>query len=243
MIMAYTLYAPQNITVRTADLDDIPMLLALPKLARFVPQAVLTNPNVIVNRSDITQLDSPTFTTLRFEFDSNEVSDMDQLEQNLTTWAQRCRILGVRGQRLAVVSESIDDSQTIVFTVLIGTVVFYNDRRVTVGVSVTDDELLADISNLFAHVPVEPTVKRIEADGSIVQVLPMPTPTPVAVFTIDPSRNMPVVSLDHVALSLIRLGTDAATLLVSRATFDNLELRTRIDELQLQLSSIRAQLD
>ena len=36
MIMEYTLYAPQNITARTSDLDDIKMLLALPKLARFV---------------------------------------------------------------------------------------------------------------------------------------------------------------------------------------------------------------
>ena len=239
--MAYTLYAPQNITVRTTDLNDIPMLLALPKLARFVPEAVLTNPNVIANRSDITRLDSPTFTTLRFEFDSNEVSDMDQLEENLITWAQRCRILGVRGQRLAVVSEPEYNCETVVFTVLIGTVVFYNERRATVGVSVTDDELRADISNLFAHVPVEPTAARIDVDGSIVQILPIPTP--VSAFTIDPSRNMPGVSLDHVALSLIRLGTDAAALLVSREQFDNLELRNRIDDLQLQLSSIRAQLD
>lgn len=240
MIMAYTLYAPQNITVRTADLCDVPMLLALPKLARFVPEAVLTNPALVVNRVASTELDAPVFTTLRLEFDSNEVADVDELEQNVATWAQRCRILGVRGQRLAVVSEPEDNGDTVVFTVLIGTVVFYNERRVTVGVSVTDDELRADIGNLFAYVPVEPTVERIEADGSIVQVLPIPTP--VAAFTIDPSRNMPGVSLDHVTLALIRLGTEAASLLVSRDQFDTVELRNRLDNLQLKLSSVRAQL-
>ena len=240
--MAYTLYAPQNITVRTSDLDDVPMLLALPKLARFVPEAVLTNSDLVVNRAASIPLDAPVFTTLRLEFDSNEVADVDELEQNVTTWAQRCRILGVRGQRLAIVSEPEDNGDTVVFTVLIGTVVFYNERRVTVGVSVTDDELRADISNLFAYVPVEPTVERINTDGSTVQVLPIPKPTPVAAFTIDPSRDMPGASLDHVTLALIRLGTEAASLLVSREQLDTLELRNRVDNLQLQLSSVRAQL-
>lgn len=238
--MAYTLYAPQNVTVRTGDLDDVPLLLALPKLARFVPAAVLSNPVVIANRRDVTPTDSPVFIRLRLEFDADDVSDIDELESNVTTWAQRCRINGVRGQRLAVVSEPEDDGDVIAFTVLIGTVVFYNERRVTVGVSLTDDELRQDLSNLFAFVPVEPTVERIDEDGSVVQILPVPSP--FAAFSIDPAQNMPGVSLEQVVLSLIRLGTEAAPLLVSRDQFDEQELRDRLDNLQLELAAVRAQL-
>ena len=238
--MAYTLYAPQNITARTADLDDIKMLLALPKLARFVPAAVLSNPAVIANRSNVTTSDSPVFITLRLEFDSDEVNDVDELESNVTTWAQRCRIGGVRGQRLAVVSEPEDDGDTVAFTVLIGTVVFYNDRRATVGVSVTDEELRADVANLFPFVPVEPSVERTNKDGSVDQILPIPAQ--FSGFSIDPAQNLPVVSLEQVVLSLIRLGTEAAPMLVSRDQFTQDELRDRIDNLQLELASVRAQL-
>ena len=238
--MAYTLYAPPNITIRTDDLDDLAMLLVLPKLARFVPDNVLANPAVTANRSDTAQPGSPVFTTLRLSFDTDYIDDLDELERNVTTRAQRCRSLGVRGQRLAVVSEPQDDGDTIVFTVLIGTVVFYNERRVTVDVSTTDDELRQDLSNLFPFVPVEPTVERIEADGTIVQVLPVPNP--VAAFSIDPALNMPDVSLEQVVLSLIRLGTEAAPLLVNRDQFDAAELRDRVDNLLLELSNVRTQL-
>lgn len=238
--MEYTIYAPQNVVIRTGDLDDIPLLLALPKLGRFVPSAVLSNPLVVANRRDVTPNDSPVFVRLRLEFDADEVSDIDELESNVTTWAQRCRIGGVRGQRLAVVSQPEDDGDTIAFTVLIGTVVFYNERRVTVGVSLTDDELRQDLSNLFAFVPVEPTVERIDEDGSVVQILPVPSP--FAAFSIDPAQNMPGVSLEQVVLSLIRLGTEAAPLLVSRDQFDEQELRDRVDNLQLELAAVRAQL-
>lgn len=239
--MEYTLYAPQNITVRTGDLADVALLLALPKLARFVPAAVLSNPSVIANRRDTTPADSPSFITLRLEFDAYEVDDIDELERNVTTWAQRCRINGVRGQRLAVVSQADEsDDDIIAFTVLIGTVVFYNDRRVTVGVSLTDDELRQDLGNLFAFVPVEPSVERTDEDGTIVQVLPVPSP--FAAFSIDPSQNLPVVSLEQVVLALLRIGTEAAPLLVDRSQFDQDELRDRVDNLLLELSSVRAQL-
>lgn len=239
--MAYTLYAPQNITARTEDIEDIEMLLTLPKLARFVPAAVLSNPDVIANRSDTTQADSPTFIMLHLEFDATQVSDVDELESNVTTWAQRCRIGGVRGQRLAVVSEPEENGDTIFFTVLIGTVVFYNERRATVGVSITDDELRQDLSNLSAFVPVEPSVKRAGKYDSVVQILP--APTPFAAFSIDPAQSLPVVSLEQVVLSLIRLGTEAAPMLVSNAEFSKDELKDRIDNLQLELAAVRANLN
>lgn len=235
--MAYTLYAPQNIQVRTSDLADIELMLGLPKLARFVPDAVLSNPAVIANRRDITPAGSPVFTRLRLEFDADEIADIDELERNVTIWAQRCRIMGVRGQRLAVVSSPDDQGDCIVFDVLIGTVVFYNERRVTVGVSITDDELLADIGNMFDYVPVEPSVDRIDADGNRVQVLPVPVVT-----TVDPSQNLPQVSLDQVVLSLIRLGTESAPLLANKNAVDVQTLRDHLDNLLLELTAVRTQL-
>lgn len=236
--MAYTLYAPPQITVRTADLNDIELMLGLPKLARFIPDAVLANPAVIANRRDTTPAGSPTFVRLRLEFDADEIADIDELERNVSIWAQRCRIMGVRGQRLAVVSEAQDLGDTVMFEVLIGTVVFYNERRVTVGVSLSDDELRADLSNMFDYVPVEPSVDRIDADGNRVQVLPVPVAT-----TVDPSQNLPQVSLDQVVLSLIRLGTESAPLLVNKDAVDVQMLRDHLDNLQLELAAVRAQLN
>ena len=177
---------------------------------------------------------------IRLYFDADEVNDVDELESNVTTWAQRCRIGGVRGQRLAVVSEPEDDGDTIAFTVLIGTVVFYNERRATMGVSISDDELRTDLANLFPFVSVEPSVERTNEDGTIVKILPLPPQ--FAAFAIDPAQNLPVVSLEQVVLTLIRLGTEAAPMLLSRDQFSEEELRDRIDNLQLELASVRAQL-
>ena len=238
--MAYTLYAPQNVVIRTNDLDDLNILLQLPKLARFSPGQVLATPGLNVKRRDSAQSDSPVFTQLVLEFDSDDVDDIDALEENVTTWAQRCRLPGVRGQRLAVVGEADDDGNTITITVLIGSVVFYNDRLVTVDVSLTDDELRADLENLTPYVPTEPTVSRVLADGSSEQVQPIPAP--VAAFSIDPAQNLPVVSLEQVVLSLIRIGTEAAPLLVARDQFDAQALRDRLDNLQLELAAVRANL-
>lgn len=243
--MEYTLYAPQN-TIRTNDLDDIKMMLALPKLARFIPSSVLTNPSVIANRRDSIAADpaaSPVFTTLRLEFDADEVDDFEELADNVATWAKRCRLAGVSGPRLAVVSEMEDNGNTLVFTVQIGTVVFYNDRRVTVDVSTSDDELRRDLENLFPYVPVRPEVSRVdEKTGELTQVYPHVVAPLFSFGSSDPAQSLPVASLDSVLLSLIRLGAEAAPLLVNRDQMDVQVLRDYVDNLQNELASVRTQL-
>lgn len=246
--MAYTLYAPNKIVIKTAELADQFQLLALPQLARFIPANILANPDVQTNRSVDANPDAPAFSMLRLVLNSTDF-DMDylaELTQNIVIWATRCRIMGVRGQRLAIVSEPDVNRNTIEFTVLLGSVVLYNERRATVSVSVTNEELLMDLENLYPHVEtfgvdVE-SVMRLSEDGTSTPVYPDDANS----LTMD-ELNVEI-ELDNNAFAestyvqFVTIGAQSAQLLVAHKMLGSDMLSDHLDELQVQVDAASEQL-
>lgn len=227
----FTLYAPGSIQISMASLTAFQSMLIIPALAEYVPANVLSNPNLAVERSDVANSDTPVFTTIRLDFDGVKPIDVPQLHDNIVTWAKRCRIPGVRGTRLAVVATPDMVGTTVQVVVQLGTTVFYNARRVTLGVSLTDTELLSDVENLLPHVPFAPSVYRLADDGSAQEVVE-PDAT-IGIFAIDlvdaPERD-PIALLTELRVAVAMLN----------AQDDTEVLINELDNVQSKLDAFRA---
>lgn len=243
----YTLHAPEGIQIGMASLDSLISMHALPQVGKYVPANVLANPNVIANRANIDDAAKlPAFTTLRLTFQSVEQDDIQELHDNVTTWATRCRIPGVRGTRLAVIASTTSGTEfgiKVEFTILLGTTVFYNARRATLGVSLTDEELLADVNNLLPYVPSAPLLEREDVAGVFFEVIEAPVLSPlgltdsadsVGVFAIDilDADQDPVALLTELRVAVAMLNPqDEPEVLIND-----------LDDVQAKLNAFRATL-
>lgn len=214
--MAYTLYGPNNIKVSTDTLDDLPMLLGMPRLAKYVPQNLVADSAVNTNRSSDVDSDTPVFTRIYLNITPDNTDDKEAIGDVVTKWATRCRIPGIRGQRLAIVKDlehyfdEEDDLFKIMVEVLIGSVVFYNERRATACVSLTNEEMIQDLENLhpFIH-KMEATINTVhDSDQNEIY------PNEGHVLAVE-DLSTQAANLQEIVLNLIKLGAVASNILVS----------------------------
>ncbi len=138
-------------------------LMSTKPVRKCMSSVVKSDPNLIVSRKDNTPIQDLVDLTVTIVDRSYTMANSDQAREDvwnvINTWAQKSRVAGVRGERLAVVSdmvqiENIDDNNsfdTFEVNVKMGTAVFYNARRVTVNFPETAKEFSQDLTNLFEH--------------------------------------------------------------------------------------------
>ena len=243
----HILHAPGGIQIGMASLESLASMLGIPQVAQYIPANVLADSNVIPNRAPAHHADElPSFTTVRLTFASVNEDDLQELHDNVTKWAIRCRIPGVRGTRLAVIdstSSGTSDDIKVEFNILLGTTVFYNARRATLGVSLSDDELLADVNNLLPYVPSAPLVEREDAAGVFYEVVEAPAFSVVNLT--DPADNVGVFSIDildpdHDPVALL---TELRVAVAMLNPQDDPEvLINDLDDVQAKLDAFRATL-
>jgi hypothetical protein len=108
------------------------------------------DPNLRGSRKDTWSGDD--FFDVELTVKSDTMSE-DKIAHVVSTWASRCRIPGVRGERLALVSEVCEEVEGVFHVfVRLGTAVFYSPRTFTVDVSLSAWEFEQDLANLYSYV-------------------------------------------------------------------------------------------
>lgn len=145
------------------DEATVEALMDTKPVRKALASAVRGNSDYIVTRGHETPVDDILNITVKIVDRSytmaNSQNARDSVLNVINQWAQKSRVAGIRGDRLAIVSdleqtESTDDNDTYdVFeaTVNIGTAVFYNPRRVTVNYPNSQREFAQDLTNLLDH--------------------------------------------------------------------------------------------
>ena len=156
----YTLYVPRDIQISMTDMDSVDALLKMPACIKYTPQKTADVPNINLSRSGMQA--TPTFNEISLTIDNVDMNEVADLTKKVVIWAKRCRIPGVRGDRLAIVRNPHINSakREVTYDIFLGTVVFYNSRYATLGVSMTDDELMEDLANLKPYIAMTPTLRR-----------------------------------------------------------------------------------
>ena len=226
--MKYTIFAPKGVTLRVGDLQDLGLMLSIPRIATYVASNVVNNDDFIVNRSDESVVAD--FVVLNLEFDLHPGVDHDRLANSVQVWAQRSRIAGVRGERLAIVGD-LDvspDGTKGSFDVRLGTAVFFNDRRATINVGAATEEVVADVQNLLPY--INTSVRVTDDDG--VLVFPVPA-------TVDPTIQLMDEEPVDVSESLIELRVMAAVL---DSRDDPADLEEQLDQMAELITEIKNQI-
>lgn len=145
------------------DEATVEALMDTRPVRRALASNVRSNSDFIVARKDDTPVDDILNLNIKIVDRSYTMANSDDARESvqnvINAWAQKSRVVGVRGDRLAVVSEleqtefTDDNDNYDVFEVNVnlGTAVFYNNRRVTVNFPANQREFAQDLTNLFEH--------------------------------------------------------------------------------------------
>lgn len=149
--MTYTLFATgtqnENITIQS-DIDTLKFLIsAHPHCVRFLASKIADDSNYVLSRA-------PSVTADLHEIQLTiDTDDQDAAERAVRIWAQRSRVAGVRGYRLAMVGEfveSLDGLFTV--SVYLSTTVCYNQRRATVNFGNSVEDVESDLGQLYPYI-------------------------------------------------------------------------------------------
>ncbi len=129
------LYAPGNLTIRAEDFDFLKSALELPKIEKFTFGAELKK--FIV--------------TLKPTTDDVDQDAIDAAINNVHIWAQRRRVTGARGARVALIKEPRITPEAIEIEVHVSPVAHYNERRYA-QTNATTLECIADVQQLVPYI-------------------------------------------------------------------------------------------
>ncbi len=127
-----------------------------------------TNPNMA---APVPHLEPITVKVFTDATDFGAEDYYDQIVNVVKTWATRSRSMGNRGNRIAVVPAinilPVNDGVILEICVLVGTDVWYNERRMTVGFPCNKQEWEENVQNIFEHMDFsdfEAEIVRIESE-------------------------------------------------------------------------------